>query len=364
MQKSESIMILEYWNILRRHMLWIILFVAVSSVGAAIYSLMVTEIYRAEVRINPIGSGGDSMMSGIASQFGGLAGLVKGGGQSSTQQLLAILDSRTVAEEVIERFDLLSVILGEGNAGPERRMEDAVKKLTGSMVSASENMKYGTVDIKVRWSDPVLARDIANAYVDILGNNLQSKSYTAAKRNRIFLEKQLVAYKQRLMLAGKRLNNFYKTGERMPRDATVDVPVVSDFLVDASASDTESVRRLQDTIDQVKHMSASTGARGQAGHVLQGVPQQVYLDYLALQRKMLEQINRLLSEQYVMAQIKESQEELSFEIVDSARTPTRHVEPRRRIIVMAAFALSLFSAIAFVFIRAAWRELVAREPER
>jgi capsular polysaccharide biosynthesis protein len=94
------------------------------------------------------------------------------------------LKSRTVAEMVIKRFDLLRVFnarkwdaekgVWKDPAKPPL-MEDAVKEL-GTKVTAFKKSKEGAITITVEWKDPKLAAQIANYYVAALAEVMRERS--------------------------------------------------------------------------------------------------------------------------------------------------------------------------------------------
>jgi uncharacterized protein involved in exopolysaccharide biosynthesis len=99
-------------------------------------------------------------------------------------RLLVYLKSRTIAEMVIKRFDLVKVFnerkwdaAKEAWKDPEKPplLEDAVKKLNSSVTSFKKG-REGSITITVEWKDPKLAADIANYYVAALAEFMKDKS--------------------------------------------------------------------------------------------------------------------------------------------------------------------------------------------
>ena len=90
---------------------------------------------------------------------------------------------------------------------------------------------------------------------------------------------------------------------------------------------------------------------------VQDVPQQVYLQYLTLRQELLGRMNALLTQQYEMAKIEESKEDLSFQVIDWARVPLRKDRPKRAQIVASAFILSAFISVLYLFFRDYWNKL-------
>lgn len=182
---QEEKTILDYARILWRRKAMIVALVAVSVVGTMIVSLLMPKYYRSEAMI--LVSAPETGGLGAALSSSPLAGALSGslsGLSSPADKVLVFLKSRTVAEMVIKRFDLLRVF----NAGkwdaekgawkdPAKPplMEEAVKKL-GKKVTAFRKSREGTIAISVEWKDPKLAAQIANYYVVALAEFMKDKS--------------------------------------------------------------------------------------------------------------------------------------------------------------------------------------------
>jgi tyrosine-protein kinase Etk/Wzc len=94
-----------------------------------------------------------------------------------------ILNSRVVADAIIERFDL-----ARASTGPGAQL-DARMQLGGN--SKIEMSKNGTVKITVTDGDPNRCAAIANAYVEELDKQNKRLSVGEATSRRIFLENEL-----------------------------------------------------------------------------------------------------------------------------------------------------------------------------
>ncbi len=103
---------------------------------------------------------------------------------------VGILESRTVSDAIVERFDLTRVYEVEG-AGYEAR-----KKLReNTKIDASDE---GIVYITVEDRDPNRAAAIANAYVEELDEQNKRLSSGQATSKRVFLENRLKEIEQKL----------------------------------------------------------------------------------------------------------------------------------------------------------------------
>jgi uncharacterized protein involved in exopolysaccharide biosynthesis len=169
------------WN--RRRLLSLL--IIVPAVCALVVSLALPKQYRSEtviLIIAPESGGLGAMLS--ASPLAGALGATLTGSVSPVDKALIYLKSRTIAERVIRRFDLLRVFnerKWDARKGawkdPARPplMEDAVDRLVRK-VATFKKSREGTISVSVLWKDPKLAADIANYYVSSLIEFMKDKS--------------------------------------------------------------------------------------------------------------------------------------------------------------------------------------------
>lgn len=184
MNDNDEINLLEYWNVLWRKK-WLIIFLcSVAVVATTIMSFYSPKYFKSETVImsSATESGGlGAALSGmpLAAALTGAAGI-----QTPADKIMVILKSRTIAEAVIKRFDLMKVFYEEkwdpvkrAWKNPEKRplMADAVKMLSKSVTKFSKS-KEGAVTISVEWKDPALAAEMANYYINVLSGFLNEKS--------------------------------------------------------------------------------------------------------------------------------------------------------------------------------------------
>lgn len=180
----NEINIVEYWNILWNRKWFLIgLFFVVVTVTMLV-SFQLPKFYKSETVIISTTSEAGGLGAALSSlplggMLGGAAGI-----QTAADKLLVILRSRTTAEAIINRFDLVKVFnekqwIAATNSwktpAKPPLLSEAVKMLTTSVAKFSKS-KEGTITITVEWKDPKLAADIANYYVFALTEFLKDKS--------------------------------------------------------------------------------------------------------------------------------------------------------------------------------------------
>jgi len=391
----DEINLLDYWHVVKKYRKMIIAILAVTSVLAVIMTLLMQKSYKADALIIPISSKGGGGLSALTSQFGGLAslaGVSLPGGTGETEKIIAILKSRTLTENVINRENLMPVLFEKAwdsknkiwkssnpNAQPD--MELAVKLMRASVI-VMDDKKSKTIRISGAFKNPELAARIVNAYIDELQKFITDNAFTMAKRNRIFIEGQLEENKEELLEAGKEINEFYQGNRISSADAKVDVPLNREpktvnrepsldnqvALPTASLESDVAAHGSPLTVNDTSHESPVTSngdfeltglisqkndieKRITEAKVVQNVPQQVYLTYLMLRRELLAKVNALLTSQYEMAKIEESKEDLAFQVIDKAVPPVKRFKPARARICIMSFMAALFGAIFLAFFR-------------
>ncbi len=353
--EEEEINLLEYWRVLRKRK-WQILAItfAVSSLVLVI-SLFLPKKYTSQASLLPIsssGSGGLSSMLGqlgsiplVGGQLEGLGGL--GGGKS--KEIVSILKSQTLAEKTIQKLDLMKVIFAKqydaktnsylpNLTGKVPLMEDAVKSFRKNILTVEDDKKSGLIQVKVTMHHPQLAANMVNGVIIELQNFIQNNSLTIAKRNRIFIEEQLVKNRAKLLESGKALNNFYsqnKISSILP-ELSVDVGSYQDAP--------KPLEEFQTGLSSIQQKQAE-----KKNEVVSGVPSQVYLQYLTLNRELLGKAHALLTQQYEIAKIEEAKEDLAFQVIDKGEVKVRPSSPLIKINLMIGLVLGLFLGVFLAF---------------
>lgn len=201
----EDITLLEYSRAIAREIRLIAAIVAIFAVLSVAVALVLPEIFRAETTVLEAGEqGGPTGSSAMLSQFGGLASLagIDLSGLSGNQgNARAVLHSRTLLSEFIERNDLLPVLFADSWDAEAGRWtvdpEDAptvwhgVKLLTEEIRSITEDVTLGVIRVTVDWHDPVIAAEWANGLVALANEMVQQQALQDAERNMEFLNRQI-----------------------------------------------------------------------------------------------------------------------------------------------------------------------------
>ena len=116
--------------------------------------------------------------------MGGLAELAGFSGSSTNGELLiGFLQSDTIVDRIIDRFDLMAVY----DQPVRLKMREMV---TSEILNTMEDVKSGIVTVAVLDEDPIRAADMANTFVLELKNRMQSLAIGEAAQRRLFFEEQ------------------------------------------------------------------------------------------------------------------------------------------------------------------------------
>ncbi len=293
------------------------------------------------------------------SSLGSLAGL--GGPQKSTSdQLVGLLQSTTIADRLVDQFKLQDVY------DEKYRFLARDKLAKRSVISVGK--KDGLVTIAVEDTEPTRAAAIANQYIAELRQLTSTLAVSEAQRRRMFFEKQLQATRASLVAAQVALQDSGITQGALK--ATPGTAASNYARVQAELTMTEvqlqTMRESRaDTAPELRQLEARAQAlRGQmAGMERPDDGTSSSADYVGKYRefKYQETLLEMLSKQYELARVDEAREGELIQIVDVARTPEYKSSPKRAPIAIAAAAAALLLSCVWLVLRARW-EASLRDP--
>jgi uncharacterized protein involved in exopolysaccharide biosynthesis len=366
-------------------------------VVAAIIALLIPSSYEANVQLMPPDSSalsGTSAMLGLLLGSGGLGGGTSGGStgglagtvgdllgaQKPGALFIGILSSRTLADRMIDRFDLRKVYWLKTYA--------ATRKKLASRVAFQEDKKSGIIKITVEDRDRMRATAMAQAYVEELDALLVRVNTSAASRERVFLEQRLAAVHTELDNASKDLSEFSSHNATLdPQDqgkAMLDAAAMLQGQLIAAKSELSGlqqiytgenvrVRSLQAHISELEQQVNALGGKGYAGSatldsnsLYPSIRQLPVLgrQYLDLYRraKVDETVFELLTESYEMAKVQEAKETPSVKVLDAARIPEKKSWPPRHWLALGGGLLGFLLASSWIVGTERWSQAAPNEP--
>lgn len=358
---EEGIDLLEILQLLVKRKLLIILFCSLAAVVSAGYTLTLPNVYSATAKVFPPqkeSSGGLSALLGQAG--GGLAGLA-GGLSGGTDLFIGILKSRTVADAVIQRLDLVKAYR-VGSVETARQIVDGALK--------AQSGTDGIIAITAEDTDPGRAAQLANAFAAELGRETVRLNLTKVGNEKLFLEKRLDVVKRELAAAEEDMKQFSLKNKIIQLDSQSKASFEGISKLKAEIANKEvqlSVLRISmtDGSQEVKALHAGiqrlraelAGLEGHSGKA-EGVPSLGSMPGLGLEyaRKMRELKTReavfeQLSKQYEVAKLNEAKDSSAFQIIDEAISSPVKVRPKRGRVVLLTTVVAFMAAVGVILMR-------------
>jgi tyrosine-protein kinase Etk/Wzc len=275
---------------------------------------------------------------------------------------VGILESRTIADFLIDRFHLLQVYGYKTKQQARKRLKKNTTIRAG---------KDTLIHILVQDRDPQRAAAMANTYLEQLGLRNSRAALSEASHRRSFFESQLLKEKDLLADAEVALKNTQqKTGllvptqqaEVMLRSAAQLHTEILTREAQLSAMKTyvsdqnpryQAVQKQLATL-QSELASLQKGDQSDDSDLPVRKLPQAGLEYLRKYRevKYHELLYEALAKQFEAARLDEARTAPSLQIVDSAVTPERKSWPPRALIVAGSSFLALFCSSVLALYRA------------
>jgi tyrosine-protein kinase Etk/Wzc len=344
---------------------------------AAIGSFLVPFVYTGTIKLLPPQQA-PSTAGALLSQLGGLGGLASlaGGvlGSSRVNDIyIAMLKSRTVADNLIARFDLQKYYEAEKYTLSDVRL---VLERRTSIVSGRE----GIITIEVEDKDAKFAAELANAYVEELAKLTKVLAVTEASRRRLFFEQQLTQARDNLTLAEVAARQGLQKGGLAQAEAQgrtiIEVTArlraqvsAKEVQIDAmrsfASADNADLQRNQQELEALKRELARVEGSSQIGVARESGSGKSGLENFALLRniKYYEYLYELLARQYEIAKMDEAKDSTIIQVLDKAVEPDRRTRPKRTQNVIVATLISGVFAVVAAFVLEAFAH-ARRDPEQ
>jgi uncharacterized protein involved in exopolysaccharide biosynthesis len=327
-------------------------------------------------------SSGMAMLATLSAKTGALGGVAGDllGGNSSGALFISILQSRTVQDRLVQRFDLKHVYWD--------RLDVDARKDLAERTGISEDRKSGVITISVTDRDPHRATAMAQAYVDELNRLSAELSTSAAHRERVFLEERLQAVKQDLNQAAVDFSQFSSknTAIDIKEQARAMVEAVAQLQGELIAAESEqkgleaiysstnprvlAVRaRITELRTQLDKLGGGAGEAATPGETAYPSIRQLPLlgvKYADLYRetKIQEAVYETLTQQYELAKVQEAKETPRVKVLDAPSFPERRSFPPRTSIAFMCGVFGFAAGVFWLIVRHRWQQTEARDPRK
>lgn len=359
------------------------------SLLAAAVSFSQPNIYPAAATIMPIDSSNDRLSAALSS-MGSLGGLAAQAGVglkgNVSDKFVAILKSRTLAENVITKHNLLPSLFPERwdtihhewkvtvspiswlhgtSTAKAPTIQEAARRLSAIAVTRGD-AKTGLIEIRTEHPIAQVAADIANDYVVELHAFLQGNSLTSEQQNKDFLEKQLQKVSGELTASEGVLKSFQEDHKLVSLDAQAQASVQAyaalksqlitkemELNLQSKSTSAEDVLLvgLRQEISQLKDKLAALENGSSGGMVSFKDAPSLGMRFAQLSRDILvrQKVFELITQQYELSKINEAKEAFSFQVIDRAVPAENKSKPRRLLMVSVASILSFLAGCCLAF---------------
>ncbi|MDH4268462.1 MAG: Wzz/FepE/Etk N-terminal domain-containing protein, partial [Deltaproteobacteria bacterium] len=290
MNRTDQNNPLRYWRVIWGGKIFLLLIIIVSSFTTAFVSLRMPNIYQATAIIIPIVNQGAGGLSTLTQQLGGLAGISSGNPLSS--EIISLLQSKILREKIIERYNLLPVLFPKKWDGEKRAWKKNERGITFSVQEIIKKIAPANSQDAVQKNDAPHIWDGLRRLSRIVkvNNNVRENNITLS-----------VEFPDPVM-AAKMANYFLTT--------------------------------LND------HMTSE--AKRVAGINMKYLEQQV--DKTA-DPFIKQKLYALIAQQIETSMLAEVKENFAFKIIEPPKEPDQKIKPKRALMVMLSFVVSLLAGI-------------------
>ncbi|MBF0105233.1 MAG: hypothetical protein HQM16_07890 [Deltaproteobacteria bacterium] len=359
---TEEINIIDCIKVLKKRFLILVLVFVLFMALGVIYCKVATPIYTATSTLLTVG-GEASLGSGLLAA-GAMVGFPLGM-QSMDQPSASLpffLRTRTYRERLVERMNLRQVFFKDRWDEQTKQWRPGVQQPTVEQTAAMLNERVDLVVGETNKSimalvteneDPELALRINKFILKDLQAYMNENAFTKNKRQRIYVEEQLLARRKELIQLGKELSDYHQKNQISAVSSTLDVNLADDLMsFNVTTDDPESPAVATPDIDKkieaLEKIKVKNERRMQNTSI-DNVPGHVYIDYLNKKKVILLEIHALLANKYEIAKMDEAKEELTYQIIDEARLPTSPDKPKVRLTMMLAGCAGTLGGLLMAF---------------
>ncbi len=383
MEKREF----DFFELIRliiRNRKFIIIFVAVVSVAAVIYSLVTPQIWRSTATFYVIGDQASSLPLNIDGLSGLTAGLMETTNSQNAINAVTAMNSRQFSEKVIRHFNLIDYykITTQDSL---KAMDSALRMLHTKTMKIGSDPETGLVTVSADTKDKKLSRDIVNYYLQQLDIYNREEKITRGKMNREFLEARVNETRAEIDSLLLALKDFQQRHNAVDIEAQTSslIKSYSDIIAIKMSTDIELelarknyaenspiVLELKDRSEalakQIRQLEAGKEPLKPRYLIDIGSLPDLATQYaqLKMNLEIKSKIYKFLYPQYEAAKLEELKDLPTLDILDTPREAGLRVRPKRAVMCIIAFALAVVASIIIVLIKNAlelnkerWQEI-------
>lgn len=349
-QESADFDLLDLALPLLRHWHLIVLGPIIAGLLCLGGAFLITPTFTARTVILPP----QQQQSSTSALIGQIASLGLGSAsvKSPADQYIALMQSTTVLDRLIDRFKLMEVY--------EAKYRHLVRKSLTAKTEISLSKRGGLITVEVDDTDPVRAAEIANAYVEELRTLTDRLALSEAQQRRAFFEGHLKNARDGLVDAQRALgaSGFGQGALKAEPKAAAENYARMRAELTAAEVKLQALRgSLTDNNPEVQTQQALVAAlRSQLAAIERSTAPGSDADYVSKYRefKYQEALFEMFARQYELARVDESREGALIQVVDPALPPEWKSKPSRLTYGLVGTLVALVVLVAWILMRDAW----------
>lgn len=373
MSESQSAASAKFWQAVRHllHARWLIVgATATVAIGSVVISLLLTNWYRADVRMLLAGRSSAGLVSSLmGGQLSPTATSLLGGLVSDYQRQLAILYSRSVTDSVITAFDLIEVYDLSDAKFP---MLDAREMLQENVDFVVDD-EYNYLSVRVYDTDPQRAADMANYFAAELNRVTSDLATETAGTYRQVVEDLYSSIEFGIDSV------FTSMQELQQRTGVLDLPTQGATFMEGMIRLRQEIWLAEINYNSLFYAFGENNSQVQAAREALNTANETYDKALAGQERLMpvpqdslpdiaREFQELEKERIILttmiefarpileqARLEEQLQADAVQIVDPAMPPDKKARPWRAAIVVVSTTSGFMIVCLFVLARAWWR---------
>jgi uncharacterized protein involved in exopolysaccharide biosynthesis len=345
----------EKWTILK-------ITLGIAAIATAVAFMVPVRYTSTTSFVPPAVNSSNSTASMVAGQLSSLGAVDLLGGMKSPGDLYAgILRSRSIAGELVKRFDLMSVYRVKKESQAEKKLADNT--------NVTVDVKSSIVTVDVTAESPTLAHDLASAYMDALRETNGRLALGQSSQRRLFFGQQLEKEKDDLEDAEVDLKKTEEqSGLIAPSGQTEsEIKTIADTqaqmavrevqlaaLRDSATEQNPEVIRLRSEIGdlqgQLSRLQKGNGGDASVAAIPTSKVPELQLEYVRKERevKYHEALFDMLSKQYEAARLDEARDAPVLQVLDPASYPDTKSWPKRSYFMLGGLVCGFLGGCIWV----------------
>lgn len=333
-----------------RPLVFLPLLVGLTTLGI---SYLIPPTYTASTQLLPPQQP-SSTAAALLGSLGGVAGILGGPGgtfKSPTDQWIALLRSRAVADAIVDRFKLVDLYESD------YRFQARDRLAARSRIAAARD---GLIAIEVEDHDPKRAAAMAAAYVEELQRLTTTLAVGEAAQRRLFFQRQLAEAKENLVKAEVALKAGGISADVVKTSPTAAVGRLAQLQASITAQEVQLAairsRMTEQTPEYRQAERQLASLREQLRRVELDRPERARgesVEYVSRYReyKYHETLFELFARQYEVVRADEAREGAVVQVVDPVLVPEYKSSPKRARMAIVATLLSFLVIAGWVLAR-------------